>query len=108
MSQESFGQYILNGVVAVGGMAEIFKARYADPTKPQVDIAIKRILPSYTEDDGFVVMFRDEANIATKLIHPNIVRVLEAGEIGKDCYMAMEFIYGADLRQLMVICEKHN
>ena len=72
---EQFGKYLLLGQVAVGGMAEIYKARYADPNMPPLEIAIKRILPSYTEDESFVTMFKDEGNIAIRLKHPNIVHL---------------------------------
>lgn len=89
-------------------MAEIYKARYADPAMPQVDIALKRILPSYTEDEGFVTMFKDEGNIALRLKHPNIVNIYEVGEVNNDWYIAMEFIYGSDLRVLGDACEKYH
>ena len=105
---ESFGKFTLFGQVAVGGMAEIYKARYTDPSAPQADIAIKRILPSYTEDESFVTMFKDEGNIALRLQHPNIVRVYEVGEVNGDWYIAMEFIHGTDLRILSDQCEKNN
>lgn len=105
---EPFGKFLLYGQVAVGGMAEIYKARYADPAMPQVDIALKRILPSYTEDEGFVTMFKDEGNIAIKLKHPNIVNIYEVGEVNNDWYIAMEYIYGSDLRVLGDACEKYK
>lgn len=105
---EPFGKFLLLGQVALGGMAEIYKARYADPSKPQVDIALKRILPSYTEDESFVTMFKDEGNIAVRLKHPNIVNVYECGEVNNDWYMAMEFVHGSDLRVLSDACEKYN
>ncbi|MBQ1265575.1 MAG: serine/threonine protein kinase [Proteobacteria bacterium] len=105
---ETFGKFLLYGQVAVGGMAEIYKGRYADPSAPQADIAIKRILPSYTEDESFVTMFKDEGNIALRLQHPNIVRVYEVGEVNNDWYIAMEFIHGTDLRVLSDQCEKNN
>lgn len=105
---ESFGKFILLNQVAVGGMAEIYRARYADASAPQTDIAIKRILPSYTEDEGFVTMFKDEGNIALRLQHPNIVRVYEVGDVNNDWYIAMELIHGTDLRILSDQCEKHN
>ena len=89
-------------------MAEIYKARYADASMPQVDIALKRILPSYTEDEGFVTMFKDEGNIALRLKHPNIVNIYEVGEVNNDWYIAMEFIYGSDLRVLGDACEKYK
>lgn len=105
---EPFGKFLLLGQVALGGMAEIYKARYADPSKPQVDLALKRILPSYTEDESFVTMFKDEGNIAVRLKHPNIVNVYECGEVNNDWYMAMEFVHGSDLRVLSDACEKYN
>lgn len=105
---EPFGKYLLLGQVAVGGMAEIYKARYADPSYPQVDIALKRILPSYTEDESFVTMFKDEGNIAIRLNHPNIVKVYEVGEVNNDWYIAMEYVHGTDIRILSDACEKYN
>lgn len=103
---ENFGKFLLLGQVAIGGMAEIYKARFSDPTQPQIDLAIKRILPSYTEDEGFVTMFKDEGNIALRLSHPNIVKVYEVGEVNNDWYMAMEFIHGSDIRVISDACEK--
>ncbi len=105
---EPFGKYLLLGQVAVGGMAEIYKARYADPSMPQIDIAVKRILPSYTEDESFVTMFKDEGNIAQRLDHPNIVKVYEVGEVNSDWYIAMEYIRGTDIRILSDLCEKYG
>ena len=105
---EQFGKYLLLGQVAVGGMAEIYKARYADPNMPPLEIAIKRILPSYTEDESFVTMFKDEGNIAIRLKHPNIVNIYEVGEVNNDWYIAMEYIHGTDLRILSDACEKYH
>lgn len=105
---EPFGRYLLLGCVAIGGMAEIYRARFADPNAEQRDLAIKRILPSYTEDEGFVTMFKDEGNIARRLEHPNIVRVFDIDEYRGDWYIAMEFIHGTDLRILSDACEKYG
>ncbi|MFA5624427.1 MAG: serine/threonine-protein kinase [Bradymonadales bacterium] len=105
---EPFGKYLLLGVVAIGGMAEIYRARFADPNADQRDLAVKRILPSFTEDEGFVTMFKDEGNIARRLEHPNIVRVFDVGMHNTDWYIAMEFIHGTDLRILSDACEEHG
>ncbi len=105
---EPFGKFLLLGLVAQGGMAEIYKGRYKDPTAPQQDIAVKRILPSYTEDQGFVTMFKDEGNIALRLKHPNIVGVYEVDEVNNDWYIAMEFVHGTDLRVLSDACEQNH
>ncbi len=105
---EPFGKFLLLGQVAVGGMAEIYKACYADPARQNIELAIKRILPSYTEDEGFVTMFKDEGNIALRLNHPNIVKIYEVGEVNNDWYIAMEYIHGSDLRVLSDAAEKYN
>src|SRR5207248_2054946 len=63
--------------------------------------AIKKILPTMGEDAEFIPMFVDEARLAVQLAHANIVQVLELGKHDESLYIAMEYISGRDLRQLM-------
>lgn len=98
---QRYGKYILLRRVAVGGMAEIFRAKAVGAEGFERDIAIKRILPSYTADESFVQMFKDEANIAAKLSHANIVTIFDFDEQGGTYYIAMEFIEGKDLKGIM-------
>ncbi|MDX9721711.1 MAG: protein kinase [Myxococcota bacterium] len=107
-SAQPFGRYILMDCVAVGGMAEIFLAKTVGSDGREQQLAIKRILPSYSEDEGFVTMFKDEAVIARQLDHPNIVKVYDFGQVGNEHFIAMEFIHGADLKRLVEVAEKNT
>ena len=95
-----FGRYVLEERIALGGMAEIFRARTrAEGFSKR--ICIKRILPSFLDSTDFVTMFRDEASLAARLTHANVVQVFDFGEEDNSLYLAMEFVDGADLRTLM-------
>ena len=82
-------------------MAEVFIAKSFGIEGFEKIIAIKRILPTMAEDDDFIDMFIDEAKIAGHLSHANIVPIYELGKIGDSHYIAMEFIWGKDLLQIM-------
>lgn len=98
---ERFGQYTLLERIAVGGMAEVWKARMRGVEGFQKTVAIKRILPHMTDNAEFVGMFIDEAKLAAQLTHPNIVHIYDLGKIGRDYYIAMEYVEGKDLRSLL-------
>ncbi|MCB9667277.1 MAG: protein kinase [Myxococcales bacterium] len=95
-----FGKYYLLERINVGGMAEIFKALYAEVTTSDRLIAVKRILPAIASDEAFIAMFIDEAEIAAQLSHANIAQVLDVGRVGESYYIALEFVSGHDLRVL--------
>jgi TonB family protein len=67
----------------------------------QKTVAIKKILPHMTDNAEFVGMFIDEAKLAAQLSHPNIVHIYDLGKIGRDYYIAMEYVEGRDLRSLL-------
>jgi TonB family protein len=98
---ERFGQYTLLERIAVGGMAEVWKARMRGVEGFQKTVAIKRILPHMTDNAEFVGMFIDEAKLAAQLSHPNIVHIYDLGKMGRDYYIAMEYVDGKDLRSLL-------
>jgi hypothetical protein len=98
---EQFGNYELLEKVAVGGMAELFKARERGGAEAGRIVAIKRILPHLSDNDEFVRMFIEEAKLAAQLDHPNIVQIYDMGKAGGSFYIAMAFIDGRDLRALM-------
>ncbi|HEV2843927.1 MAG TPA: serine/threonine-protein kinase, partial [Thermoanaerobaculia bacterium] len=98
---ERFGQYTLLDRIAVGGMAEVWKARRRGVEGFQKTVAIKKILPHMTDNSEFVGMFIDEAKLAAQLSHPNIVHIYDLGKIGRDYYIAMEYVEGKDLRSLL-------
>ena len=98
---EEFGNYYLLEKIAVGGMAELFKARQRGVHNFEKIVAIKRILPHLSDNDEFVRMFIDEAKLAAQLTHPNIVQIFDLGKAGGFYYIAMEFVDGRDLRSLL-------
>jgi serine/threonine protein kinase len=100
-SAQPFGRYELLERISAGGMAEVFRAR---DTSRDLIVALKRILPQIAEDEEFVQMFEDEAQIASQLEHPHIARTLDFGRIGDSYYIAFEYVNGRDLRSLFDRC----
>ena len=95
-----FGKYYLLELINVGGMAEVFKAKMFGVEGFEKIVAIKRILPEVAEDAEFIKMFVDEAKIAVKLQHPNVVQIFELGKIEDSYFIAMELINGKDLKTI--------
>lgn len=89
--------YEILGKLATGGMAEVFLARAGTS---ETVVVLKRILPHLAEDAEFVRMFRDEAHLALRLRHPNIVRAIDIGE-GDEHFFTMEYVHGEDLRGIV-------
>ncbi|MDH5670862.1 MAG: protein kinase [Myxococcales bacterium] len=90
-----FGNYELLQRLRTGGMAEIFKAHpIGDPERV---VALKRILPSYTDEADYVAMFRDEAALAARLEHPGIVAGYDIGRVDDADYLTLEYVHGLDL-----------
>jgi CRP-like cAMP-binding protein len=98
---ESFGRYQLIDRLAVGGMAEILLARSASLGGVDRTCVIKRILPQFSQDLTFVSMFIDEARITIGLDHKNIVRLYDFGQHDGTYFMAIEYVDGTDLAELM-------
>lgn len=101
---QRFGKYQIVERIAAGGMAEIFKARLDGIGGFHRTFAIKRILPHLTTNPEFVDMLVDEAKIAGLLSHANIVQILDLGSIDAQYYIAMEYVNGRDLGQLLARC----
>src|ERR1043166_5431080 len=99
--EEIFGNYRLVERVAIGGMAEIFRAKRLGAAGFEKTGALKRILPKFAQQREFVDMFHDEANIAAGLQHPNIAQVYDFGEVNGRYYIALEFVDGNDLQKFL-------
>lgn len=95
-----FGKYLLLERINVGGMAEVFKAKAFGVEGFERIVAVKRILPSISEDEDFTTMFIDEAKIAVQLTHTNIVQVFDLGKVDNAYFIAMEYVFGKDLRAI--------
>ena len=96
-----YGPYRLLARVAVGGMAEVFKAKRSGVEGFEKVVAVKRILPHLSDNKEFVDMFVDEAKMVAGLTHPNIVQIFDLGRIDKSYYIAMEYVQGRDLRSIL-------
>ncbi len=102
-----FGSYQLLAKLATGGMAEIYLARPSSSQSGSNDmIVLKRILPHLAEDDHFVTMFRDEADLAAKLVHRNVCNVSSFGQYGGTWFIAMEYLHGVPLSRMMTKLSK--
>jgi serine/threonine protein kinase len=94
-----FGQYELRELIAVGGMAEVYKGRVAGAEGFEKLVAIKRILPDLAEDERFVKMLLTEARIHSALSHRNIVQIHDLGISGDgEYFIVLEYVEGYDLR----------
>ncbi len=96
-----FGKYHLIERVAAGGMAELYRAKLYGAGGFEKDLAIKKVLPHLSSDEGFIQMFMDEAMITVTLNHGNIVSVIDFGELDGDFFLVMEFVDGVDLQSLV-------
>jgi len=99
---DRFGRYQLVELIGKGGMAEVFRAAGAAETDPNArGFVIKRIRPDRTDSPKFVQMFCDEARISALLHHPNIVEIYDFGQIDGAYFMAMEYLDGKDLGEVL-------
>lgn len=103
---KQFGKYYLIEKLAVGGMAEIYKAKTFGVDGFEKELAIKRILPHCSADKDFIGMLIDEAKLSVLLSHANIVQVYDLGKVGDDYFISMEFIHGVNLRDIMYRCRE--
>src|SRR3954447_15364140 len=92
------GRYEVQRRIARGGMAEVFLARDLLLARP---VAVKVLFPEFAGDPSFVARFRREAQAAARLNHPNIVGVYDWGEETGTYFIAMEYIEGRTLSELV-------
>jgi serine/threonine protein kinase len=92
-----FGKYLLLDKISTGGMADVYRAKLVGIRGFTKTLAIKRIHPHLLERTRFLRMFTDEAKIASRLVHPNIVQIYDLGEEEGIPYIAMEYVPGRDL-----------
>ncbi len=98
---EQFGRYILLERIAIGGMAEIFRAKASGLGGFEKILAIKRLHPRYSQDADFIEMLIDEARISVELAHGNIGQIFDLGKVDDHYFIAMEYIDGRDLYRVM-------
>jgi eukaryotic-like serine/threonine-protein kinase len=98
-----FGRYRLTSRIATGGMAEVYLGRMLLPDgRFGPAMAVKRLLPHLIADPAIVRMFLNEADITRQIQHPNVVRILDLGQVHSEPFIAMELLEGhsfAEVRQ---------
>jgi serine/threonine protein kinase len=101
-----FGRYALFDFIGKGGMAEIYLARQKTELGPARRCVVKQILPELARDPAFSDMLVHEAKLAARLSHANVVQVLDLGREGERLFIAMEYVEGFDLNDLLRRCSR--
>jgi serine/threonine protein kinase len=104
----AFGKYLLLGLIARGGMAEVYRAKQRSGSHTERLLAIKCMRPQLAKEARFVEMFIREGKLAVLLDNENIVRTYEIGRIEGRYFIAMEYIGGKDLTQILRRCQESN
>src|SRR5579864_2906948 len=99
---KAIAQFEIVRRLGAGGMAEVFLAKKRGAEGTYKVLVLKRILPTPGSSKRFRSMFIEEAHLATRLNHPNVVQVFEFQDFGDDgLLLAMEYVEGCDLGRLM-------
>lgn len=102
----AFGKYYLLGLIARGGMAEVYRARLQQPTGPNRLLAVKVMRPQLAREARFIDMFNREGKLAMMLSNRCIVDTVEIGQSDNRHYIAMEYVAGRDLTQVLRRCQE--
>jgi len=100
-SVRTFGRYQLLERLASGGMAEVWRARAAGPAGVEKEVALKLLLGEHAASSDFARMLVEEARLAARLTHANVVQVFELVEEGGRHAIAMELVRGHDLARVL-------
>ena len=104
MLPKRFGKYELLDHIGTGGMAEVYKARLPGLAGFEKTVVIKKLRSKYAHDAEYHSLFIEEAKLAAQVQHKNVVQVFDLGECDSgELYMAMEYVHGTDLRNLIDI-----
>jgi serine/threonine-protein kinase len=101
-------RYEMLAVLAQGGMANVWLARLQGKHGFEKLVAAKTILPHFATDKTFRQMFLDEATIASRIEHPNVVQILDLGEYQGNLYIVMELVDGDPLDRLHRTCVRKD
>lgn len=108
MAIENFGKYLLLEKIASGGMAEVYLAKSTGASGIAKFLAVKRILPQYSDNVDFIEMFKEEAKIAVNLNHSSVVSIFDFGIEKNQFFLVMEYVEGQNLRQVINHLKKEN
>lgn len=101
MSPHSFGPFVLDERIALGGTAEVYVAHPTSGALPAPQLVVKRLLPGLRGDAELRSTFAEEAAVHTRFRHPNIVTCFGVGEAAGEPYLTMEYVPGVDLHRVL-------
>jgi tRNA A-37 threonylcarbamoyl transferase component Bud32/streptogramin lyase len=90
--------YRIEALIGQGGMSVVY---LAEDLRLRRRVALKLLAPALAEDEAFRERFLEESQLAASLDHPNVVPIFAAGEAGDELYIAMRYVEGQDLKQLL-------
>ncbi len=99
-SYRHVGRYLLCDEIASGGMATVHLGCLVGAGGFTRSVAIKRLFPQFARDPEFVAMFLDEARLAARVFHPNVISIVDVVEDGPDLFLVMDYVRGAPLSLL--------
>ena len=94
----TLGRYRLVKELAEGGMGVVYRGIDTGWGGAERPVAVKLLAPALARDPEFIGSFQQEARISFQVAHPNVVQVLDIGQIDETCFMVMEWVNGVDLR----------
>jgi serine/threonine-protein kinase len=95
------GRYAIFDEIASGGMATVHLGRLLGAAGFSRTVAIKKLHPQFARDQEFSTMFVDEARLAARINHPNVVQTLDVVSEGRDLLLVMEYVHGVPFAQLL-------
>jgi len=104
----AIGRYVLYGEIASGGMATVHFGRLQGAAGFERSVAIKRLHPQFAKDPEFVAMFLDEARLAARISHPNVIPTLDVVAQGDELFLVMEYVRGVSLSRLVRAAKKRE
>jgi serine/threonine protein kinase len=105
----TLGRYVMYGEIAVGGMATVYFGRLRGERGFARTVAIKRLHPQYASDPNFVSMIHDEASLAVRVKHPNVVAPFDVVAIDeRELLLVMDYIHGEPLSRLLAASVRVN
>src|SRR6204780_1886458 len=95
------GRYAMYEQFAAGGMATLHYGRLLGPAGFSRTVAIKSLHAHLSEDPDFVAMFVDEARLAARIHHPNVIQTLDVASSEGELFVVLDYVHGASLSRLL-------
>jgi len=102
------GRYALYNEIAAGGMATVHIGRLLGPVGFARTVAVKRLHPQFAKDPEFVSMFLDEARLAARVQHPNVVATIDVVATDGELFLIMDYVRGESLSKLLRTVRKQG